>query len=167
MSLVFGIAIVAICFPGVGAAVSGTIGEFAVEGFFIRRKMSEMERLIYLGLPVEPSELESFYSDLTHYEIPGDDLPEALRYIAGEYVFMLPEMTQLMDAIRHIDISQNLGGPFAKEFNEVVKKGPKGKEFRTGFEAHGVDIGKLLVYGRRRLHDPQLRQLLGLENLAA
>jgi hypothetical protein len=160
MAFLFALGALFLCLPGTGYAATAAAGSVVADGFLVRRKLVEVERLIFLGLPIVPSEAEAFLNTLTLWDIPGDDLPDKLKFIAGSYIFNNMEMDQLMDAIRHIDISQDLGGDFAREFNDVVKKGPKGAAFRTTFETHGVDISKLLTFGKRRLEDPLLKAMM-------
>lgn len=159
MSLLFALAVVVGNLPGVGQVLRAAVGEIAVEGILSRRRMTEIERLLFLGLPVEKSETEQMVGGLMLWAIPIDGLPEQLHYIAGSYLFTQLEINQLMTAIQHIDIARDLGGPFAQEFAKVVKKGKAGAAFRTSFQSHGVDVGKLLTHGRRRLEDPVLGAL--------
>jgi hypothetical protein len=160
MAFLFAFAALASCLPGVSSIVSTTVWETVAEGFLATKKMSEIDRLVYLGISIEKSEAEQFMSSLRVWTFPADSLPAGLQGLAGKYLLSDMEASQMLNAMRCIDISDHLGGVFDQEFEKAVKDGPEGEAFRKTFGTHGVDLGKLITYGKRRMADPALMEMV-------
>lgn len=156
--------VVAACVPGAGRVAKAAIVGYP---FLMFTELKMNARWIFLGLPTNQEERHKVFAEIREFTLESEQLPVKLRKLAGTYLLTKKEFLLIVMAIRSMDIAFQLEGPDWQLFEAATEDGPLREELRSQFQAHGVDVEKLLELGQRRQKDIFMRTAMASMEKAA